>query len=283
MLRNIPKEVWAFDAEWVPDVASGRRVYALADSVPDEAVLRAMWEHGGATDEDPRPYLKTVMCRVVSIAAVIRRQGEEGKVALDLRSVPNGDAATATEADILSRFLGGVGKAKPQLVGFNSRSADVMILAQRAMVNRLALPEFSRRAPKPWEGPDYFAKGNDAHVDLKEELGGWGKATPSLHELATCCGIPGKTLADGQSVVDLWLAGDVRAIVQYNECDAVTTYLLWLRAALLCGHLTTAQHEREEALLEELLARKGEVDGNEHLLEYIEQWQEMRGVSAVPA
>ena len=98
---------------------------------------RTMWERGGATKENPRPYLKTVMCRVVSIAAVIRKQADDGRVALDLRSLPNDDAATATEADILSRFLTGVGKAKPQLVGFNSRSADLMILVQRAMVNRL--------------------------------------------------------------------------------------------------------------------------------------------------
>ena len=277
MLKGIEKEVWAFDAEWVPDVASGRRVCALADTVGDAAVLEAMWARGGATEDDPHPYLKTVMCRVVSIAAVIRKEGEDQRVTLDLRSLPNGDAAGATEADILSRFLTGVGKARPQLVGFNSRSADLVILTQRAMVNRLALPDFCRRPAKPWEGTDYFAKGSDGHVDLKEEFGGWGRATPSLHEFATCCGIPGKTLADGHSVVDLWLAGDLRTIVQYNECDALTTYLLWLRAALLAGHLSPSQHDREEALLEDLLARKGAADGNEHLLEYLEQWQELRG------
>lgn len=277
MLKSIPKEVWAFDAEWVPDIPSGRRVYALADAVADEAVLRTMWEHGGATEEDPRPYLKTVMCRVVSIAAVIRRQTDEGTVTLDLRSVPNGDAATATEADVLGRFLAGVGRTKPQLVGFNSRSADLAILTQRAMVHRLSLPDVYRRPAKPWEGTDYFARGSEWQVDLKEALGGWGKATPSLHEFATCCGIPGKTLADGDSVVGLWLAGDVRTIVQYNECDALTTYLLWLRAALLTGLVTADEHAREEALLEGLLERKGELDGHEHLLEYLDQWREMRG------
>lgn len=226
MLMSVPAEVWAFDAEWVPDVASGRRVYGLADEVPDEDVLETMWERGGASEDDPHPYLKTVMCRVVSIAAVIRKRADDGSISLVLASLPAAGAESSGEADILRRFLEGVGKAQPQLVGFNSRSSDLMILLQRSLVHRLALPDFCRRPAKPWEGTDYFAKGSDAHIDLKEAFGGWGKTTPSLHEFATCCGIPGKTLVDGSSVNDLWLAGDLRPIVQYNKCDALSTYLL---------------------------------------------------------
>ncbi len=275
MLRGIPREVWAFDVEWVPDVASGRRVYRLSDLASDQSVLETMWQQGGASEEAPRPYLKTVMCRVVSVAAVVRRQPPGSPVSLHLHSLPEDEAAT--EGEILGRFLSGVGKAQPQLVGFNSRSADLVILLQRAMVNRLAQPEFCRRPAKPWEGVDYFGKGSEAHIDLREEFGGWGKATPSLHEFATCCGIPGKTIADGQSVVDLWTAGDLRTIVQYNECDALSTYLLWLRAALLAGHVSPEQHAQEEALLEALLASRGGQDGHEHLLEYLEEWRSLRG------
>ena len=88
------------------------------------------------------------------------------------------------------------------------------------------------------------------------------------------------TSASGQAVVGLWLAGDVRTIVQYNECDALTTYLLWLRAALLAGHLTPEQHAHEEELLEALLRTRGEQDDHEHLLEYVEHWQDLRGATA---
>ena len=280
MVKGIPTELWAFDVEWVPDVESGRRAYGLPRSTPDGAVIETMWERGGASADNPRPYLKTVLCRVVSIAAVIRRQIDRNTVRLDLRSLPGDRDAATTEADLINRFLTGIGKARPQLVGFNSRSADLMILLQRAMVHRLVQPEFCRRPEKPWDGADYFAKGNDAHLDLLELFGGWGRATPSLHEFATCCGIPGKTLANGATIVDLWLAGDVRTIVQYNECDALTTYLLWLRAALLAGHLSPTQLAREEELLETLLLTRGEQDGHEHLLEYVERWQALRGMSA---
>lgn len=276
MLKIVPPEVWAFDAEWVPDPQSGRRVYGLPASLSDDEVRLHMWKKGGATEEDPQPYLKTVLCRVVSIASVIRRQGKDGSVSLKLHSLPMQDALEATEADIIFRFLSALGKAKPQLVGYNSQSSDIIILMQRSLANSLCLPDFCRRPAKPWEGVDYFARGSDYNIDLKEEFGGWGKATPSLHELATVCRIPGKIGTDGQDVVDLWIKGDINRIVQYNECDALTTYLVWLRAALMAGHLTTELFLREEAQLEALLRTKAESPENEHLQHYLEVWQELR-------
>ena len=276
MLKHVPPEVWAFDVEWVPDPDSGRRAYGLPPDLADEAVLEYMWKQGGATDADPRPYLKTVLCRVVSIAAVIRKQTDDGGVSLKLHSLPSPDEPDASEPDILRRFLTALGKAKPQLVGFNSQSSDIVILLQRALSNRLALPDFCKRPAKPWEGVDYFARGNDFNIDLKEDLSGWGKATPSLHELATVCRIPGKLGTDGQDVIDLWLAGDVRRIVQYNECDAITTFLLWLRTALLAGHVTPEQHQREEAQLEALLAERAESPEQRHLADYLAAWRSLR-------
>jgi hypothetical protein len=44
---------------------------ASASARCEEAeVFEAMWKAGGATEEEPMPYLKTILCRVVSIAAV---------------------------------------------------------------------------------------------------------------------------------------------------------------------------------------------------------------------
>src|SRR5512134_3594639 len=121
MLRNIPSEVWAFDVEWVPDVESGRRTYGLPPNVDDETVLDEMWQRGGATEDNPRPYLKTVLCRVVSVAMVIRKRAQDGSVSLVLQSLPSAVAEAMQEADLLARFLDAVGTARPQLVGFNSR------------------------------------------------------------------------------------------------------------------------------------------------------------------
>jgi hypothetical protein len=276
MIKFTGREVWAFDAEWVPDPASGRRAYGLPADVPDEEVLEHMWKEGGATPEDPRPYLKTVLCRVVSVAAVVRKQVRPQQYSLELRSLPTAEKSGTTEADLLTRFLTGVGKTKPQLVGFNSQSADLPIMIQRAMVNGLSLPEFCARPAKPWEGVDYFARGSDYNIDLKDEVGGWGKSTPSLHELATACRIPGKIDTAGGDVVDLWAKGEIRRIVQYNECDALTTFLVWSRLALLAGQLSSEEHAANEEGIREILTSRGGQPGNTHLRVYAEKWDQLR-------
>lgn len=291
MFKFIADEVWVFDAEWAPDIATGRRVYAMAEDASEDAVLQRMWQEGGADEKTPRPYLKTILCRVISIAAVIRSR-KEGVVTLQLRALPDPPNAAMGEADLIKRFLGRLGRDEPprtdrtrregspppppQLVGFNSLESDLMILKQRALALGLSLPGFCHRPNKPWEGADFFARGSDYNIDLKEIFGGWGKRSLSLHEMATASGIPGKIGGvDGQSVVDLWHAGDIRRIVQYNECDAITTYLLWLRAAHLGGHLSHEAFVAEEQQLQSLLEGRA-AQGGEHLAQYLQIWQRWR-------
>ncbi len=274
MFRAVSPHVWAFDLEWVPDTGSGRRAHDLPPDAPDEAVYAAMWAAAGATEETPRPYLKTMLCRVVSLAVVIRKVGSDGQASLSLFSLP-GDKAMP-ERDLIGRFLRGLGEGnpRPQIVGFNSRESDVPILLQRGMANGVSAPGFCRRPEKRWEGYDYFDKYNEGHIDLKEVVGGWGKATPSLHEFAVACGIPGKIDTRGDNVIDLWLAGDVRRIVEYNEFDALTTYLLWLRAAHFAGHFSDEAHAAEVERVRDLLQRRV-ADGQAHLARYLEKWERM--------
>lgn len=277
MLKLVHTEVWAFDAEWVPDPATGRRTYDLPASMPDADVVAEMWKKGGATPEEPRPYLKTVLCRVVSVAAVIRKRDRAGTIALSLLSLPTAAAPAASEQELLDRFLAGIGKNRPQLVGFNSLNADIPILVQRALALGIQSKQFSERPNKPWEGVDYFAKGSDYHIDLMTEVSGFGRGSPTLHELATACGVPGKIGTDGRSVIDLWQAGEVRRIVQYNECDALTTYLVWLRLVHLGGFVTTDAYRAEQQQLEEMLVRRQDDAGNEHLGVFLEKWRLLRG------
>ncbi|MCU0635514.1 MAG: 3'-5' exonuclease [Gemmatimonadaceae bacterium] len=275
MLKKVLDEIWAFDAEWVPCTATGRRTYGLSASTSDDDVLAHMYREGGATEENPRPFLKTMLCRVVSVAAMIRKvQG--GQVRLSLLALPRVEDGMGSEAAVIERFLSGIGKAKPQLVGFNSIDADLVILSQRALVHRLSVPKFAARPNKPWEGADYFANGSDYNVDLKKEMSAWGKGTPSLHEAATACGIPGKLGTTGLDVADMWRNGEIRRIVAYNECDAVTTYLLWLRCALLGGHVTPEAHEAEEAQVEQFLDERACRPDGAHLGEFLDAWRALR-------
>jgi predicted PolB exonuclease-like 3'-5' exonuclease len=281
MMKSIHNEVWAFDVEWVPDPASGRRTYNLPATATDDEVLQHMWKEGGASETEPRPYLKTVLCRVVSIAAVVRRKRPDGSLDLQLRSLPSSEFPEQSEAAILHRFLDRLGQSRPQLVGFNSHSADLPILVQRALAHELTLPAFCARPEKPWLGPDYFARENEYHVDLKNVCGSWGNAAPTLHQLATACRIPGKIGTDGLDVVELWRNNQTRRIVQYNECDALTTYLLWLRAAHLAGHVSRAQFDSEQRQLEQLLEERcadtaQQAEDNAHLIQYLTAWRAFR-------
>lgn len=273
MFRSVPDHVWAFDLEWVPDLASGRRAYDLPAGTSDDEVYAAMWAKAGATEEVPRPYLKTMLCRVVSLAVVMRK-AHNGNVSLSLFSLPLD--GVMSERDLIQRFLTGIGDAnpRPQLVGFNSRESDLPILVQRGMAQGVSAPGFCRRPEKRWEGLEYFDKYNEGHIDLKEVVGGWGKATPSLHEFACACGIPGKIDTSGDNVIDLWLTGNVRRIVEYNEFDALTTYLLWLRAAHFAGHFTDAAYAEEEERVRELIRARIE-KGHAHLERYLAKWSGM--------
>ena len=287
MFKTVKEQIWFFDCEWVPDTRTGRLLYGLPPETPDADVMREMWKRGGATEENPQPFLKTNLCRVVSIAALMRRVSPPGtytdpedKVRLRLLWLPRNvdDPAASAEASVLTAFLGAVGRHQPQLVGFNSRASDLRILLQRAFVNGIALPEFCRRPDKPWEGVDYFARDNDANIDLIEVLNFYsGRTPPSLHELAVASGIPGKMDTSGDDVAGMWLAGKWREIVQYNCFDAITTYLVWLRTAHLGGFVTDEDYECEQMILQNMLLEEAEKPGMEFLTAYVDEWNRLQG------
>jgi len=274
MLKFIADQVWAFDLEWVPDPPTGRRVYNLPE-LNDDDIVQKMWDEGGATPENPQPYLKTTLCRIVSVAAIIRKRAADGSVILRLTSQPKVAEGPIPEKTLLKRFLGAFAEASPQLVGFNLANSDIPILIQRGVAHGMRAVDFCRRPEKPWEGRDYFVKYSDWCIDLKNTLAGWGNASASLHELATSSGIPGKMGVDGSNVFQLWKAGSVDEIVQYNQFDALTTYLLWLRTAHFSGLLDTTSYETESRQLEVLLEAQG-ASGESHLLRYLERWRQLR-------
>lgn len=275
MFKSVQRVVWAFDIEWVPDPDAARRLIdAIDPDATDRELMEALWQRGGADEENPRPYLKTVLCRIVSIAAVERRLRDDGSVVLNLVSLPHDvdDPNETTEADIIERFLGAAGDRLPQLVGYNSVNADLTIVIQRAIVNGIRAPGFASRPDKPWEGVDYFSRGSEFNIDLMDIVGPRGWGSPSLHEITTLSGIPGKFDISGADVADRWLDGDLKGIVDYNECDAVSTYLLWLRVAYFGGFFNDDQYEEEQDRVRAMLETLGQEEGKGHLKRYLRQW-----------
>ena len=283
MFKTVQDNVWVYDIEWVPDVNAGKVLYGIEDDgMTEDEIMSVMWQNGGATDENPKPFLKTVMCRIVSIA-LVRRRVTDGRGAVDLLSLPRReeDGDQSNEREMLSTFLRALGERCPQLVGYNSADSDLKILIQRAVVHGLSAAKFCKRPDKPWEGIDYFARDSEWNIDLMRVVGGWGKSTPSLHEIASLSGIPGKLGVDGGDVASMWLSGDRRKIVDYNECDAITTYLLWLRVAHFADKFSVQQYRAEQDLVREMLERESLEKGKDHLREYLSEWDRLSALTAV--
>jgi predicted PolB exonuclease-like 3'-5' exonuclease len=278
VIRLLLPRLFAFDLEWIPDPQAAARLFGVSADCPQgrEDAFRRLWQHGGATAEQPRPFLKLTLCRIVSLCGIYREQDREGKVSLKLVSLPAdpGDSAQAAEASILRGFHRSMSERRPQLIGFNSQRSDLPIIVNRSVVHGLSSHGWALRPEKPWEGSDYFASHGDHHVDLGVLLG-WGGQMPTLHEIASCSGIPGKLDVCGSSVADLWLRGDLAGIVAYNEFDAFTTFLLWARMAHFSSLLSDQAYVEECERVEALLIREGE-SGRPHLLRYLEYWRRMR-------
>ncbi len=279
MFKSIGEQVCAFDLEWVPDPQSGRQVYGLPATLPDAETFEVMWTQGGAIPDKPRPYLKTVLCRVVAVSAVIREQ-RQGEVHLQLTTLPKQADQPLDEGELISTFLAYLGQQKPQLVGYNSQTTDLPILLQRGIAAGISAPEFCRRPDRSWAGHDYFARHGDAHIDLKQTLSGWGIGTPPLAELAAIMGIPGRVgLGEEGSVVDWWVAGNLSAIVQQSQYDALTTYLVWLRTARFAGFFSHQQYSEEEERVRAMV-RDRISQGDRHLGLYLAQWEQMQAPKA---
>lgn len=241
----------------------------------DRRVFEVMWEKAGATLDKPRPFLKTALCRVISVAAVIREQSPQGQVTLRLTRLPKTSHQPMAEAELIGAFLAYLGKQQPQLVGFNSHTSDLPILLQRGIATGVSAKEFCRRPDRPWQGTDYFARQGDSHIDLKAVMSGWGIGAPCLSELARVMGIPGQLTPNQPTIVDWWVEGNLAAIMHYNQWDALTTYLIWLRTARFAGFFDADQYAQEENRLKDLL--KKHIDqGETHLADYLTVWQRLR-------
>ena len=149
------------------------------------------------------------------------------------------------------------------------------ILLQRAAVCGVTARNFCARPDKPWEGRYYFTRYSDWILDLQQLYGGWGRSTPSLHELACAARIPGKIDISGDQISDLWLQGEISSIVAYNEFDALTTFLLWLRTVRLAGLISEDDADAEETNLHGYLTDLT-AHGRQYLDAYLKKWDALQ-------
>lgn len=282
MLKNpINELVLFFDMEWVPDANGAKKLFDLDEDATEIDAMQQLWEHSPQYDaeKNPRPFLKYMFSRVVSIAfmsrKIVYRDGER-TVEFSLNSLPKLplEDENVDEASIIDRFLYIVGDRCPQLVGYNSADSDLQVLIQRGLLNEVRAPAFCKRPNKPWEGPDYFdARNSEAHFDIAKRFSG-GAMMPRLDELAKLCGYPGKIDVKGDQVTDLWLDRDITKIVEYNQIDVLNTYLVWLRVVNFAGQLEEEDYFNEQQQFREFLESESQKPEKNFLTSFLDRWQD---------
>lgn len=253
---------FAFDIETIPDVALGRRIWSLDDSLSDRDVGNAMMFR--QQQKTGSEFLPLHQHRVVAISVALRT-GD------GFRVWTLGDE-DADEAEIVRRFFDGIDRYSPDLVSWNGSGFDLPVLHYRALKHGV-------QAPRYWETGDgdrefrfnnYVNRYHWRHTDLMDVLSGFQvRGRAGLDQIATMLGFPGKLGMSGDKVWDAWLDGGIAAIRNYCETDVVNTYLVYLRFEFMRGLLDEAALERELDLVRGTL-KSTQAD---HLREFLDAWQ----------
>ena len=90
----------------------------------------------------------------------------------------------------------------------------------------------------------------------------------SLEHVATLLGFPGKLGMSGDQVWSRYQAGELGAIRDYCETDALNTYLIFLRFQLVRGILDEMRYDAEIERLREKLAQTDSA----HFQEFLAAW-----------
>ena len=121
MLKKLAPSLFSFDVEWIPDPKSAEILYdhEPTDDLPGlaKSSFEALWSAARKPDDPPdsQPYLKTILCRVISLAGILREASAiGGPPTLKLVSLPVDphNPLKRDEKTILSSFLKSVGRRK---------------------------------------------------------------------------------------------------------------------------------------------------------------------------
>ncbi len=259
--------VLAFDIETVPDTSGLRRVHGLPQEMSDRDVAELAFQRRRQVSGND--FLALHLHRVVAIACTLRDENQFAVWSLGHRDEPEGD--------LLRRFFDGLERYTPQLVSWNGGGFDLPVLHYRALVHGV-------KARRYWDlGDDdrefrfnnYISRYHMRHLDLMDVLSSYQpRAVAPLDDIARMLGFPGKLGMDGSKVWAAFQNGELDAIRNYCETDAVNTYLVFLRFQMMRGILDADQYERELDVVHSALSRSTA----RHWQQFIGAWQ--RGAPA---
>lgn len=252
--------VFVFDIETVPDVANGRRIIGL-EGLDDKHVAEIMFQK--QREQSGSDFLRLHLHRIVAISVVLRSADR-----FKLWSLGTPESA---EKELVERFYAGLDQYTPDLVSWNGSGFDLPVLHYRSLLHGVSAPRYwdSGDDERSFRYNNYLNRFHERHTDLMDVLSGYqARASAKLDDVALMMGFPGKLSMDGSKVWERFRAGELVAIRNYCETDALNTYLLYLRYQLIRGRLTEPGYEDECSKVRESLAH----EDSEHLNEFLSAW-----------
>ena len=256
--------VLAFDIETIPDVEGGRKLYDLSDDLSDADVAEAMFAK--RREKTGNDFIATHLQQVVAISAVYRN------TQADKFSVWTLGREDSDEREIVQNFFDGVDKHTPTLVTWNGSGFDLPVLHYRGLINKVQAPRYWDLGDddRDFKWNNYIGRFHLRHTDLMDVIAGYNnRAFAPLDEIAVLLGLPGKMGMSGSKVWEQYKAGEIKAIRDYCETDALNTYLVYLHWLYVRGHLTDSALKHEHGIVKSALEK-----GEPHLQEFLQVWGE---------
>ena len=253
--------ILAFDIETIPDVEGGRRLYGLK-GLDDEDVARVMFNK--RREKTDNEFLPVHLHRIVAISAVHRETADDAFKIWTLGE------ENSSEKEILLAFFDEVERLAPTLVTWNGDGFDLPVINYRGLIN--SVPAARYRDTGECEGEfrqdNYAGLHGGRHTDLMNVLASYqSRAFTSLNDMAVLLGFPGKMGASGSMVWGQYLAGEISAIRNYCETDALNTYLVYLQWLFVNGRLAGEELDQELKIVRQTLA-----NGAPHLQKFLTAW-----------
>ena len=246
---------FAFDVETVADVEAGRRLYGL-EGLDDAGTAKAMRQL--RMQESGRGFLRLYLHRVVAVSGVLRRRSRDG--ADDRIRIWSLGTPESGEKKLVGSFFHIVETRAPTLVTWNGSGFDLPVLVYRALHHGVGAGRYFETRDPDFRFNNYLNRYHERHTDLMDVFAGHQvRAAAPLQELSRFLGLPGKGEMRGEDVEDRYFAGEIDAIRDYCEADALLTYLVFLRFDRLRGRLDDAGLAHELSLVREA------VRGRDHL------------------
>ena len=254
--------ILAFDIETIPDVEGGRKIYELQD-LNDSEVATAMFNK--RREKVGNEFIATHLQKVVAISAVYRNLQK------DQFSVWTLGDESSNEKEIVQNFFDGIDKHTPTLVTWNGSGFDLPVLHYRGLINGVQAPRYWDQGEDDsnFKWNNYLSRFHARHTDLMDVIAGYNnRAFAPLDEMAVLLGFPGKMGMSGSKVWEQYEAGEIKAIRDYCETDALNTYLVYLHWQYVKGNLTDVALANEHEVVKTALR-----GGADHLKEFLAVWE----------